>query len=99
LERQVRALHPHIGARVTLADGTLLGVCRAALAGNGSLEGVPAQLGSAEAGAIERGLTAREGRLRLGCATGALELLEIQPPGGRPMDGASYLCGHGLPGA
>ncbi len=32
LERIVRALHPHIGARVALADGTLLGVHRAALA-------------------------------------------------------------------
>ena len=31
LERVVRALHPHIGARVALADGTLLGVQRAAL--------------------------------------------------------------------
>ena len=31
LERTVRALHPHIGARVALADGTLLGVHRATL--------------------------------------------------------------------
>ena len=31
LERVVRALHPHVGARVALADGTLLGVRRAAL--------------------------------------------------------------------
>src|SRR6202044_1796922 len=31
LERSVRALQPHIGARVALADGTLLGVHRAAL--------------------------------------------------------------------
>ncbi len=31
LERVVRALHPHIGARVELADGSLLGVQRAAL--------------------------------------------------------------------
>ncbi len=30
LERVVRALHPHIGARVELADGSLLGVHRAA---------------------------------------------------------------------
>ena len=32
LERVVRALHPHIGARVALADGTLLGVHRARVA-------------------------------------------------------------------
>ena len=31
LERVVRALHPHIGARVALADGEMLGVERAAL--------------------------------------------------------------------
>ena len=33
LERVVRALHPHIGARVALADGTLLGVHRARVGG------------------------------------------------------------------
>ena len=31
VERRIRALHPHIGARVALADGALLGVRRAAL--------------------------------------------------------------------
>jgi len=35
-----------------------------------------------------------DGRLFLG----ALELLEVQPPGGRPMDAASLLRGRGLPG-
>ena len=34
------------------------------------------------------------GRLLYGTAAGALELLEVQPPGGRPMDGAAYLRGH-----
>jgi methionyl-tRNA formyltransferase len=36
-------------------------------------------------------LRAADGRLLLG----GLELLEVQPPGGRPMDAASYLRGHG----
>jgi methionyl-tRNA formyltransferase len=57
--RIVRALHPHIGARLPLGDGTFLGVQRA-------------QVGE----------------------DGALELLEVQPPGGRPMAYADYLRGH-----
>jgi methionyl-tRNA formyltransferase len=37
-------------------------------------------------------LRADEGRLFLG----GLELLEVQPPGGRPMDAAAFLRGHAL---
>jgi hypothetical protein len=40
-------------------------------------------------------LHAADGRLALG----GLELLEVQPAGGRPMEAAAYLRGHGLPGA
>jgi methionyl-tRNA formyltransferase len=58
-ERVVRALQPHIGARLRLADGSFLGV-RAARTG----------------------------------ADGRLELLEVQPPGGRPMTYADYVRGH-----
>jgi methionyl-tRNA formyltransferase len=58
-ERIVRALHPHIGARLALPDGTFLGVQRARVGDDGSLE-----------------------------------LLEVQPPGGRPMPYADYLRGH-----
>ena len=63
-ERVVRALHPHIGARVQLDDGSWLGVLRARV-GEGPL------------------------------AWHGLELLEVQPPGGKPMDAAAYLRGHG----
>ncbi len=59
-ERRVRALAPHIGARLPLPDGSSLGV------------------GAARA---------RE--------DGRLELLEVQPPGGRPMSYAEYARGHG----
>jgi methionyl-tRNA formyltransferase len=59
-ERIVRALHPHIGARLPLPDGSFLGVLRARVAGDGSLE-----------------------------------LLEVQPPGGRPMPYDDYLRGRG----
>jgi methionyl-tRNA formyltransferase len=58
--RVVRALSPHIGARLALDDGSLLGV-RAARVGD----------------------------------DGDLELLEVQPPGGRPMSYADYRRGHG----
>jgi methionyl-tRNA formyltransferase len=58
-ERIVRALRPHIGARLPLPDGTFLGVLRARVGDDGTLE-----------------------------------LLEVQPPGGRPMSYADYLRGH-----
>jgi methionyl-tRNA formyltransferase len=77
LERRVRALRPHVGAR--LADG--LGVCSARVAQE------PLAAGE---------LAAREGRLYLGASPGTLELLRVQPPGGRAMDAASYLRGHAV---
>lgn len=79
LERVVRALHPHIGARATLPDGETLTVHAAAALD----EGPPAGR-----------LAAEGGRLLLGCASGALELQIVQPAGGRPMDAAAYLRGH-----
>ncbi len=75
-DRVVRALTPHIGARVALADGSLLGVLRAAVRD-------PDAAGE---------LHIEDGRLLLG----GLELLEVQPAGGRRMDAAAYLRGRGL---
>ena len=81
LERVVRALHPHIGARLQLADGALLGVDGARAAG----EHAPA------------GELRRDGeRLLYGTAEGALELTSVQPAGGRPMDASEYLRGHAI---
>jgi methionyl-tRNA formyltransferase len=58
-ELVVRALHPHIGARIELPGGTFLGVRAARATGDAQLE-----------------------------------LLEVQPAGGRPMTYADYLRGH-----
>jgi methionyl-tRNA formyltransferase len=58
-ERIVRALNPHIGARIALPDGSFLGVHRARVADDGTLE-----------------------------------LVEVQPAGGRPMAYADYLRGR-----
>jgi methionyl-tRNA formyltransferase len=81
LERIVRALQPHVGARVQLDDHTMLGVHRAALA--------PPDTRATP------GLNAREdGTLLLGCTPGALELQVVQPPGGRAMDASAYLRGR-----
>jgi methionyl-tRNA formyltransferase len=83
LERTVRALAPHIGARLERPGGAVLAVW-----GARALTGEP----SPPAGELQ----ARDGRLLLGTGSGALELLEVQPPGGRPMDAAAYLRGHPL---
>jgi len=86
LERVVRALHPHVGARVQLDDGTMLGVHRAALA-----QPVAAQPDTHSTPGLSFG---QDGRLLLGCTPGTLELLVVQPPGGRAMDASAYLRGR-----
>ena len=81
LERRVRALHPHVGTYVELPSGERLGVLAAALlVGH---DPAPGELAEAD------------GRLLFGAASGALELQEVRPPGGRSMDAASWLRGHG----
>jgi methionyl-tRNA formyltransferase len=86
LDRVVRALHPHIGARLALAGEQALGVNVAAPLPD--LEGVDPAPGE---------LLAAEGRLLLGCEPGVLELIEVQPAGGRAMAAGDYLRGHGVP--
>jgi methionyl-tRNA formyltransferase len=79
LQRTVRALRPHIGARVALPGGDFLGVVAARVAG----------------GDVEPGHVHADGqRLLLGALGGALELTEIRPPGGRPMAAADWLRGR-----
>lgn len=79
LARTVRALRPHIGTRLAMPGGEFLGVIRARATESG---GEPA-------GRVH----ARDGRLLLECAGGALELEEIRPPGARAMAAADWLRG------
>ncbi len=81
LERVVRALTPHVGARLVLSDGSYLGVWGAQL--HAGVEREPGTLGQ------------EGGRLVLGCAeSSALELTSVQPPGRRQMPAADYARGH-----
>jgi methionyl-tRNA formyltransferase len=85
LERTVRALTPHIGAYVELADGTPLGVREAKVG--------PPQDGGA--GETQPGAISLDGSLPLlATADGTLELVVVQPPGKRPMPGGDYLRGR-----
>jgi methionyl-tRNA formyltransferase len=112
LERLVRALRPHVGARLALPDGSTLGVWRAKAAPDGALtrrdenargtaavptRDVAGELAAGEPHAPAPGtLAQRDGRLLYRAADGALELLQVQPPGGRAMDAQAYLRGHAL---
>jgi methionyl-tRNA formyltransferase len=82
VERKVRALTPHVGTFLSLPDGERLGVT--------SARAVDEPLGRGE-------LQSAGGRLLVGCSEGALELLEVQPPGKRPMPVSAYLSGHRMP--
>ena len=79
LERTVRALTPHIGARVLLDGGDWLVVRAARVLPDGPPPGQVSLEGP---------------RPVLGCAEGALELVEVQPSGRRPMTGEDYLRGR-----
>jgi methionyl-tRNA formyltransferase len=78
LDRVVRALTPHVGAYVELADGERLGVKEVAVVPDGPPAGT---------------LSLDGPRPVLGCAVGALELLVVQPAGRRAMAGEDYLRG------
>jgi methionyl-tRNA formyltransferase len=81
LHDRVRALAPHIGARLAL-DGVLHTIWRARARADGPPAGVLERDGDA---------------VVLGCSTGALELIDLQAPGGRSMPAADWL--RGLRGA
>jgi methionyl-tRNA formyltransferase len=78
LERVVRALTPHTGAFVMLDGDNRLGVREARVIPGSSGPGVR----------LEPPVPV------LGTVDGSLELLGVQPPGGRPMRGEDYLRGR-----
>ncbi len=80
LDRIVRALSPHVGARATL-DGRDVVVWRARPRDAGPPPGAVAA------------------PLVVGCGRGALELLELQPAGGRRMTAEEFLRGLRQPPA
>jgi len=82
LARSVRALTPHVGAYVELADESRLGVRRAR---------------AVDVGVRQGEMKAEWGALLLGCSRGALRLEVVQPPGGKPMAADAYLRGHRVP--
>jgi len=81
LARTVRALTPHVGARLRLPDGALIGVRAARELASGPPRGELAVDGD---------------RLVLGCDEGALEVDRVLPAGGREMAVADWLRGHPL---
>jgi methionyl-tRNA formyltransferase len=80
LERVVRALSPHIGAFVELDGGARLGVWQARVAEDSGLRPGELDLSGSQPA--------------VGCGRGELELLVVQPAGGRAMPGDAYLRGH-----
>ena len=82
LERTVRALRPHIGARLPLPGGGHLGVLAARPVEGGIVTGAAGEVRT-------DGL-----RLLLECRDGTLELTRVQLPGGRPMAAEAWLRGR-----
>jgi methionyl-tRNA formyltransferase len=77
IERRVRAFDPFPGASFLL-DGELVKLWRAAV--RPDLSGPPGQV-----------LAAADGRLTVACGAGALDLLQLQRPGGRRTDVVALL--------
>ena len=86
IERRIRAFDPFPGATLKLA-GEPWKLWRAALLlPDGAAQRPPGQLWQPA-----------PGRLALACGEGALELLELQPPGGKRLPTAAVLQGRVLP--
>jgi methionyl-tRNA formyltransferase len=89
---QVRALCPAVGARAILGD-TEVKIWRTWPYGEGGVDVVPP--GAAEVAGRPGEMRAGDGRLFLGCAQGAIEVLDIQPSCRARMTAAAFLRGYG----
>jgi len=87
LERRIRAFDPFPGCTLTLGGQTLK-VWRAAV--------VPGAGSAGSAGSAGQVLEAAGDRLVLACGHGALQLLDVQVPGGRRIGVREFLQGHPL---
>jgi methionyl-tRNA formyltransferase len=85
LHDQVRALSPHIGAWLNV-DGQRLGLWCTVVAGDDCEV-------AGRAGVVRHD----QERMFIGCAQGALEVLELQPPGKRRMAAGDWLRGLRMP--
>jgi methionyl-tRNA formyltransferase len=83
LERQVRAFHPWPGSFTRLEDGSTLKIHAACLTE-----------GSGPPGTV---LESSRHPFTVATSDGALALLSVQLAGGRPLDSATFLRGHGVP--
>jgi methionyl-tRNA formyltransferase len=88
LARQIRGLHPWPGCRVTLCDAAGGEIARLRLA-----RGIAGQ--DDEGPRWKPGEIMLDGRIHT--ADGAIELLEVQPEGGKPMSLSAYRRGHVWP--
>jgi len=77
-ERKIRALRPHIGARLMLPSGDFLGVREGLVADTGLLAGEVREV---------------DGELLAGFSSGALRITRLIPAGGREMDASEWLRG------
>jgi methionyl-tRNA formyltransferase len=81
--RKVRAFSPHIGTYLELSDEERLGVRRVEVESASAVGHDPGEV------------FAEGGQVLLATGDGALRLVEVQPAGGRAMDAAAWLRGHG----
>ena len=79
LERAIRALRPHVGARIELNSGEVIGVREATTDDTGPAQGQ---------------FVGDDDALLVGCSDGVLRVTRLVPPGGREMPAADWLRGR-----